>query len=93
LSFSVSLITAVVIWITDSNSTGGYLNMSPKERERYEKNPCVPQIMEREKLLSGDGSTSDLSGDDLLQPQSDTRMRNRYLTRIGAEVTDDELQA
>ncbi|XP_011495086.1 PREDICTED: major facilitator superfamily domain-containing protein 1-like isoform X2 [Ceratosolen solmsi marchali] len=82
----ISLITAIIIWISDSNSTGGYLNMSPKQRELYEKNPCLPQIMEREKLLSGDGSTSDLSGDDLLQPQSDTRMRNRYLTRIGAET-------
>ncbi|XP_023246010.1 major facilitator superfamily domain-containing protein 1 isoform X2 [Copidosoma floridanum] len=71
----VSLITAVVIWICDSNYTG-YLNMSPKQREQ--------------KLLAGGGSTSDLSGDDLLQPQSDTQMRNRYLSRIGAEVTDDE---
>ncbi|OXU19611.1 hypothetical protein TSAR_005778 [Trichomalopsis sarcophagae] len=83
----ISLITAVVIWISDSNTTGGFLNMSPKQREHYEQNPCVPEITEREKLLAGGGgSTSDLSGDDLLQPQSDTRMRNRYLARIGAET-------
>ena len=64
--------------------------MSPKQREHYDENPCMPEVTEREKLLAVGGSTSDLSGDDLLQPQSDTRMRNRYLARIGAEVRDDD---
>lgn len=66
--------------------------MTPKQREHYDQNPLAPEITEREKLLAGGGSTSDLSGDDLLQPQSDRQMRNRYLARIGAEVTDDELR-
>ena len=80
-----------MIWISDANQLGGYLNMTPKQREHYES-PCVPQVTENERLLAAGGSTSDLSGDDLLQPQSASSMRNRYLTRIGAEVTDDELQ-
>ncbi|CAB0040141.1 unnamed protein product [Trichogramma brassicae] len=38
----ISLITAIVIWITDSNNTGGYLNMTPKQREHSDKNPLAP---------------------------------------------------
>lgn len=63
--------------------------MSPKQRECFDKNPGLPEDTEREKLLSG-GSTSDLSNDDPLQPQLDQQIRNRYLTRTSADMTDDE---
>ncbi|KAK0090857.1 hypothetical protein PV325_000023 [Microctonus aethiopoides] len=63
-------------------STGGYLNMTPNQRELYDANHSDMNSLEREKLLSA-GSTSDLSADDLLQPQSDINIRNRYFSRIG----------
>ncbi|KAK0158789.1 hypothetical protein PV328_009742 [Microctonus aethiopoides] len=81
----ISLITSVVIWISDYYSTGGYLNMTPNQRELYDANHSDMNSLEREKLLSA-GSTSDLSADDLLQPQSDINIRNRYFSRIGPIV-------
>ncbi|XP_057329368.1 major facilitator superfamily domain-containing protein 1-like [Microplitis mediator] len=78
----ISLITSTLIWISDSSKTGGYLNMTPKQREIYEANRPSINTVEREKLLSA-SSTSDLTADDLLQPQSDITIRNRYLSRIG----------
>lgn len=74
----------IVIWISD-RATGGYLNMTPGARLNYDQCRGSIDVVEREQLLAS-GSTTDLSGDDLLQSQSDTRMRNRYLTRIGAAV-------
>ena len=76
--------TAIAIWVSDTATTGGYLNMTPAQREKYNESRGSIDL-EREKLLSS-GSATDLSGDDLLQPQSDIRMRNRYLARIGAAV-------
>ncbi|KZC04201.1 Major facilitator superfamily domain-containing protein 1, partial [Dufourea novaeangliae] len=81
----ISLITAVAIWLLDTATSGGYLNMTPGQREKYEEIRRTPESLEREKLLSPE-STSDLSADDLLQPQSDISIRNRYLSRIGAMV-------
>jgi hypothetical protein len=43
------------------------------------------EALEREKLLAS-GSISDITPHDLLQPQSDFHIRNRYLSRIGALV-------
>ena len=83
--FTVSLITAVAIWVSDVATTGGYLNMTPSQREKYEQIQRTPESLEREKLLTSE-STSDLSTDDLLQPQSDISIRNRYLSRIGGMV-------
>lgn len=59
--------------------------MTPKQRELYDANHSDMNSLEREKLLSA-GSTSDLSADDLLQPQSDINIRNRYFSRIGPIV-------
>lgn len=81
----VSLITAVAIWMTDIATSGGYLNMTPSQREKYEEIRRSPESFERAKLLAPE-STSDLSTDDLLQPQSDISIRNRYLSRIGGMV-------
>lgn len=81
----ISLITAVAIWVSDTATSGGYLNMTPGQREKYEQIRRTPESLEREKLLSPE-STSDLSADDLLQPQSDINIRNRYLSRIGGMV-------
>lgn len=82
----VSLITAGAIWVSDMATSGGYLNMTPGQREQYEAVQCTPESLEREKLLSLE-CTSDLSADSLIQPQSDIRIRNRYLSRIGAMVS------
>lgn len=61
------------------------MNMTPGERLNYDQCRGSIDVVEREQLLAS-GSTTDLSGDDLLQSQSDIRMRNRYLARIGAAV-------
>lgn len=79
------MITSVAIWVSDVATSGGYLNMTPGQREKYEEIRRTPESLEREKLLSPE-STSDLSTDDLLQPQSDISIRNRYLARIGGMV-------
>lgn len=81
----ISLITAIAIWMTDIATSGGYLNMTPSQREKYEEIRRSPESFERAKLLAPE-STSDLSTDDLLQPQSDISIRNRYLSRIGGMV-------
>ncbi|OAD46998.1 Major facilitator superfamily domain-containing protein 1, partial [Eufriesea mexicana] len=81
----ISLITAVAIWMSDLSTSGGYLNMTPGQREKYEEMQRSPESLERRKLLAPE-STSDLSTDDLLQPQSDISIRNRYLYRIGGMV-------
>lgn len=72
--------------MTDIATSGGYLNMTPSQREKYEEiRRNSPESFERAKLLAPE-STSDLSTDDLLQPQSDISIRNRYLSRIGGMV-------
>ncbi|XP_066582726.1 lysosomal dipeptide transporter MFSD1-like isoform X2 [Prorops nasuta] len=81
----ISLLTAIAIWLSDI-ATGGYLNMTPKQREKYDECRGSSQSLEREKLLSPE-TMPDLSTDDLLQPQSDSSIRNRYLARIGAMVS------
>ncbi|KAK6622972.1 hypothetical protein RUM43_008824 [Polyplax serrata] len=78
----VSLIFIVIIWIFDSLNSG-VLNMSMKEREAYEAQRLGAEILEREKLLAS-GSMADVTPQDLLQQHSDFRIRNRYLSRIGA---------
>lgn len=81
----ISLLTAAAIWVSDIATSGGYLNMTQAQRAKYEELQRTPESLEREKLLSPE-STSDLSADDPLQPQSDINIRNRYLSRIGAMV-------
>lgn len=80
-----SLVTAVAIYLTDMATNNGYLNMTPEQREEYELVRCTPENLEREKLLSSE-CTSDFAPDNLMQPQSDISIRNRYLSRIGAMV-------
>ncbi|XP_043262920.1 major facilitator superfamily domain-containing protein 1-like [Colletes gigas] len=81
----ISLILSGAIWVSDMTLSGGYLNMTPGQREKYEEIRRTPESLERAKLLSPE-STSDLSTDDLLQTQSDINIRNRYLSRIGAMI-------
>uniref|UniRef100_A0A1B6D2G0 Lysosomal dipeptide transporter MFSD1 n=2 Tax=Clastoptera arizonana TaxID=38151 RepID=A0A1B6D2G0_9HEMI len=76
----LALLVSILIWIYDATHTG-ILNMTPAQREEFERNKLVAQ--EREKLLAS-GSMSDITPQDLLQPQSDFHIRNRYLSRIGA---------
>lgn len=80
----IALITSVAIWMSDIVN-GGYLNMTPNQREKYDDSRKASDLLEKEKLLSVE-STSDLSGDDLLQPKSHVCIRNRYLSRIGAQL-------
>lgn len=86
IAATVSLITAGAIWVSDIATSGGYLNMTPGQRERFESVRCTPESLEREKLLSSE-CTSDFAPDTLMQPQSDISIRNRYLSRIGAMVS------
>lgn len=44
------------------------------------------EVLEREKLLSA-GVANSVTPHDLLQPNSDFHIRNRYLSRIGAPVS------
>ncbi|XP_026281506.1 major facilitator superfamily domain-containing protein 1 [Frankliniella occidentalis] len=80
----VALVTTVVIYLYDSKH-GGILNMSADDREVYEKNRISAEDLEREKLVAA-GSMSDITPQDLLQPHSDFHIRNRYLSRIGANL-------
>ncbi|XP_043467173.1 major facilitator superfamily domain-containing protein 1-like [Leptopilina heterotoma] len=73
-SLWISLITVVVIWISDRASTGGYLNMTPNERVNYDQCRGSIDVVEREQLLAS-GSATDHSGDDLHQSHSDIRSR------------------
>ncbi|KOC71151.1 Major facilitator superfamily domain-containing protein 1 [Habropoda laboriosa] len=68
----IALITAIAMWVLDVATNGGYLNMTPGQKEQYEKS----ESLERERLL-GPESTSDLSTDDLLPSPSDICIRNR----------------
>lgn len=82
---TVSLVTSVAIWLSDITANDGYLNMTPGQREKYDKTRRTSESLERRKLLSPE-STSDLSTDHPLPHQSDISIRNRYLSRIGAMV-------
>lgn len=96
----VALVTSFVMWIVDASSNGT-LNMTPMQRVRHQQNALyvsfarfeleltkllffsASQILEREKLLS----SSSVTPHDLLQPNSEFHIRNRYLSRIGAPVS------
>ncbi|XP_075233186.1 lysosomal dipeptide transporter MFSD1-like isoform X2 [Lycorma delicatula] len=82
-----ALMTTIIIWIYDS-SVNGILNLSTAERSVYERNRLAAELLEREKLLAS-GSMSDITPYDLLQPHSDFHIRNRYLSRIGANSIQD----
>lgn len=88
--FLVSLIFAITIWLTDSSFTRGYLNMTPNRRQIYHRDS---EVSEREKLFAGVGSASDLSAGKLLLLQSDTQIRNHFITIIGDEVIDSAQQS
>nr|CAD7454507.1 unnamed protein product [Timema tahoe] len=85
----LALLITVIIWILDANTTG-ILNMTPAQREVYEKERLAAEELEREKLLAS-GSMSDITPHDLLQPHSDFHIRNRYLSRIGAHPNSGPL--
>lgn len=80
----LALFTSVVIWIIDRQRSG-ILNMTPRQREVFERSQLAAEALEREKLLAS-GSMSDITPHDLLQPHSDFHIRNRYLSRIGAPL-------
>lgn len=80
----LALLTSIIIWMYDATHTG-LLNMSPEQREEYERNRLAAEILEREKLLAA-GSVADVTPTDLYQPRSDLYIRNRYLSRIGASL-------
>ncbi|KAF4526046.1 hypothetical protein B566_EDAN000840 [Ephemera danica] len=78
----VALLFSVLILMLDSNGSG-LLNMTANQRETWERNKAAQAQLEREKLLAC-GAMADVSPQDLLHPQSDFHIRNRYLSRIGA---------
>ncbi|XP_033208128.1 major facilitator superfamily domain-containing protein 1-like isoform X2 [Belonocnema kinseyi] len=77
----ISLITSVAIWVSDLATTGGFLNMTPGQRDKYQEHRGEIDFVERERLLAS-GSTGDLSADDLLQPQSDIRSNTHKKAHI-----------
>uniref|UniRef100_A0A1B6KVZ3 Lysosomal dipeptide transporter MFSD1 n=1 Tax=Graphocephala atropunctata TaxID=36148 RepID=A0A1B6KVZ3_9HEMI len=80
----LALLTAIAIWLYDA-SHDGLLNMNNEQRQEFDKLKQAANEADREKLLSvnagGEGSSQDV-----LQPQSDFQIRNRYLSRIGADL-------
>ncbi|KAF5274952.1 hypothetical protein FQR65_LT04293 [Abscondita terminalis] len=80
----IALISSIIMLFIDT-SKNGPLNMTPSQRERHQQTILAAQVLEREKLLSA-GVTSSASSEDLLQPNSDFHIRNRYLSRIGAPL-------
>lgn len=83
-NLGVALIASSVMLYIDT-STDGSLNMTPSQRERHQQTLLAAKVLEREKLISA-GVTSSASSQDLLQPNSDFHIRNRYLSRIGAPL-------
>ncbi|KAF7990761.1 hypothetical protein HCN44_000566 [Aphidius gifuensis] len=81
----ISLITSVLVWISDISKLDGYLNMTPKQREIYDSTRPTIDSLEREKLLSTE-STSDFLADDNGQSQNEDTIRNRYITRTGTPI-------
>ncbi|XP_022183884.1 major facilitator superfamily domain-containing protein 1 [Nilaparvata lugens] len=77
-----ALVVTIIIWLYDG-SKKNILNMSATERLIYERERMAADLLEREKLLA---SSSGVSPYDLLQPHSDFHIRNRYLSRIGANL-------
>jgi MFS family permease len=80
-SLSVALATTIILWLLDLWQDG-ILNMTPKKR------------LARLQLLAV-GSEKDVLQDDeadtsygTMQPSTDFEIRNRYLSRIGAPVSD-----
>ncbi|XP_054284429.1 major facilitator superfamily domain-containing protein 1-like [Macrosteles quadrilineatus] len=79
---AVALVTGIVIWLYDAKHSG-ILNMSTTQREEMDRLRQAAELAEREKLLSANASDA---SQDLLTPQSDFQIRNRYLSRIGANL-------
>jgi len=72
----VSLASTICIWICDCTTTG-YLNMSIKER----------QIFDEERQAALDAARSRrVDGYRLLRPRTDANIRNRYLSKVGANL-------
>ncbi|KAF5300298.1 hypothetical protein FQA39_LY11155 [Lamprigera yunnana] len=80
----VALIAAAVILFIDT-AGNGQLNMTPSQRNRHQQALLAAEVLEKEKLISA-GVTNSGSSQDLLQPNSDFHIRNRYLSRIGAPL-------
>ncbi|XP_017770005.1 PREDICTED: major facilitator superfamily domain-containing protein 1-like [Nicrophorus vespilloides] len=86
---TVSLLAIIAVWLVDS-SRGGLLNMSPSKREQHQQELLAASILESEKLLAAGVSNSMEESNDFLQTNSDFHIRNRYLSRIGATLHDNQ---
>ncbi|CAH1397376.1 unnamed protein product [Nezara viridula] len=75
----VSLIACLCVWFYDMNTTG-MLNMTVSQREEYELNKGKNNLADRARAHS----SADVSPYEVINPQSDFQIRNRYLSRIGA---------
>jgi len=73
----VSLMSTVCIWICDCTTTG-YLNMSIGRRKKFD--------LERQASLEAERARR-VDGYQLLRrPRTDVNIRNRYLSKIGANL-------
>ncbi|KAJ8952492.1 hypothetical protein NQ318_003288 [Aromia moschata] len=81
-SLGGAFLSTIILWILDRTQKGS-LNMTPGERFRQQQTERAAEILEREKLLSAEVGES---SNELLQPNSDFHIRNRYLSRIGAPL-------
>ncbi|KAJ8917452.1 hypothetical protein NQ315_005499 [Exocentrus adspersus] len=79
-----ALLSTVILWVLDRLKKGS-LNMTPGDRLRHQQCILAAEVLEREKILSASAASSS-SASDLLQPNSDFHIRNRYLSRIGAPL-------
>ncbi|KAK9890523.1 hypothetical protein WA026_010599 [Henosepilachna vigintioctopunctata] len=80
-NLSVALVASIILFILNSFQKD-VLNMSPAARIRHKQRALAAQILEREKL---NVQNSQDTSSEFSQP-SDFHIRNRYLSRIGAQL-------
>lgn len=79
-SLYVSLLATFAIMLFDICGTG-VLNMSPKQRDEFNR---INAQNDREQLINT--VASDISATNLINNSTDFQIRNRYLSRIGAPL-------
>lgn len=72
----ICLISAVCIGIADWRTTG-YINMSIKQREKFDAERRAEEAAERRRRLTSYT---------MMQPRTPSNIRNRYLCKVGASV-------
>lgn len=85
-SLFVAMLACIAMWIYDIN-TSGILNMTVSQRTAYESTKQANQLLSDPYLQC----SSEVYPNEIINPQSDIQIRNRYLARIGAANVPDNI--